>query len=78
METKPLSCEQAVRLFFSYLDRALSGEDIEALETHLQACLDCCEKLEFSRKLDAFVKARITEAPLPPGIQERIKRAVGL
>jgi anti-sigma factor (TIGR02949 family) len=71
---RPLSCDQAVKQFFAYLDRALSGEPVEALEAHLEACLDCCERLAFSRKLDAFVKQRLGEAPLPEGIEERLRR----
>ena len=76
MERKELSCEQAVRQFYAYLDRALEGEDVKDLEAHLDACLDCCDRLEFSRKLDAIVKSRLGEAPLPDGIEERIRRAL--
>ena len=76
MKGQKLSCEQAVRQFFAYLDRALQGESLEALEAHLEACLDCCNKLEFSRKLDATVKDRLGKAPLPEGVEERIRRAL--
>lgn len=69
-----MTCEQAVRDFFAYLDRALSGEPLESLEAHLEACLDCCDKLQFGRDLDAFVKARLGDAPLPEGIEGRIRR----
>ncbi len=75
-KAKPLNCAEAVRQFFAYLDRALSGESLEALEAHLQTCLDCCDRLDFSRSLDDFVKARLGEAPLPEGIEERIRRAI--
>jgi anti-sigma factor (TIGR02949 family) len=71
---RPLSCDEAVKQFFAYLDRALSGEPMEALEAHLEACLDCCERLEFSRKLDTFVRQRLGDAPLPDGIEDRIRR----
>lgn len=74
---KPLSCDEAVRQFFAYLDRALAGESLEALEAHLEACLDCCDRLGFSRTLEEFVKRRLGEAPLPEGIQEKIRRAIG-
>jgi len=77
MGNEKLSCEQAIRQFYAYLDRALEGESLEALEAHLEACLDCCHKLEFSRKLDAFVKDRVRETPLPDGIEDRIRRALG-
>jgi anti-sigma factor (TIGR02949 family) len=73
---RPLSCDEAVRQFFAYLDRALSGEPMQALEAHLEACLDCCERLAFSRKLDAFVRDRLGEAPLPGEIEARIRRLI--
>lgn len=73
---KRLSCSEAVQQFFSYLDRALAGESLEALEEHLEACLDCCDRLRFSRSLDAFVKERLGGASLPDGLEERIRRAI--
>jgi anti-sigma factor (TIGR02949 family) len=69
-----MSCDEAVRQFFAYLDRALSGKRLEELEAHLQACLDCCDRLDFSRKMDRSVKERLGDAPLPEGIEERIRR----
>jgi anti-sigma factor (TIGR02949 family) len=71
-----MSCEDAQRRLFAYLDRALAGEDVEALETHLEACLECCDRLDFSRSLDAFVKARIGRTALPHGLVGRIRRAI--
>ena len=77
MESRKLTCDQAVEQFFAYLDRALEGEALEALEAHLEACLDCCEKLDFSRKLDRAVKARLEEGPLPEGLEAKIRRVLG-
>jgi anti-sigma factor (TIGR02949 family) len=74
--TTRLTCAQAVRQFFAYLDRALAGEPLEALEKHLADCLDCCDRLEFNRRLDAFVKARIGEAPLPEGLEARLRQGL--
>ena len=71
-----MSCDQAVRQFFAYLDRALAGEPLEALEQHLEACLDCCDKLQFSRRLDTFVRLRLGEGPLPSGLEERIRLGI--
>lgn len=72
----PLTCEQAVRQFFAYLDRALSGEPLQDLETHLEACLDCCDRLGFSRQLDAFLKERLPDSPMPTGLETRIRTAL--
>lgn len=75
-EMKRMTCADAMQQFFAYLDRALSGEPLEALEAHLEECLACCNKLAFSRQLDAFVKARLGEAPLPSRLEERIRQVL--
>jgi anti-sigma factor (TIGR02949 family) len=69
-----MTCEQAMRQFFAYLDRALSGESLEALESHLEGCLECCDRLKFSRQLDFFVRDSVRKAPATAGIEERIRR----
>lgn len=71
-----LTCADAVTRFFAFLDRALAGEALDELEAHLDACLDCCDKLAFSRQLDAFVKDRLLEASLPPGVENRLRQAL--
>jgi hypothetical protein len=74
--TGRLTCEEAVSQFFAYLDRALEGAPLEAMDKHLEECLDCCDRLQFSRRLDAFVKARLGEAPLPEGLEERLRQGL--
>jgi len=70
---RQMSCEEAVREFFAYLDRALSGEPLESLEAHLEECLDCCDRLQFSRQLDSVVKARIDAGTVPAGVEDRLR-----
>jgi anti-sigma factor (TIGR02949 family) len=72
----PISCEQAVKRFFAYLDRALAGESLEELEAHLAACLACCDKLAFSRQVDAFVKSRLPDHPVPAALEARVRLAL--
>lgn len=72
-----MSCDEAIRAFFAYIDQALDGERLEALEAHLGTCLDCCDRLEFSKRLDDFVKAHLDRSTLPEGIEERVRRALG-
>jgi mycothiol system anti-sigma-R factor len=71
-----LTCAQAVQQFFAYLDRAMSGEEVADLEAHLAACLDCCDKLAFSRELDAFVKRHLPDNPVPTALEARVRRAL--
>ena len=73
---KPIACSEATQQFFAYLDRVLSGESLEALEAHLENCLACCDQLEFTRKLDAFVKERVRHTSIPLGMEERLKSAL--
>jgi hypothetical protein len=73
---KPIACSEATQQFFAYLDRVLSGESLEALEAHLENCLVCCDQLEFTRKLDAFVKERVRHTSMPLGMEERLKRVL--
>ena len=75
VSVRKMTCEEAVRQFFAYLDRAISGEPLDALEEHLEACLDCCDRLQFSRRLDAFVMS-LGETRLPHGLQERIRLGI--
>jgi anti-sigma factor (TIGR02949 family) len=75
-DMKRMTCADAMRQFFAYLDRALSGEALDSLEAHLEECLACCDKLAFNGQLDAFVKARLGEAPLPSRLEERIRQAL--
>lgn len=72
----PLTCEQAVKQFFAYLDRALTGEAFENLEAHLAECLACCDKLAFSRQLDAFVRGHLPDNPVPAALEARVRRAL--
>jgi anti-sigma factor (TIGR02949 family) len=71
-----LSCAQAMTQFVAYLDRALSGETLVDLETHLEACLSCCDKLAFSRQLDGFIKSRLPDDAMPAGLEARIRQAL--
>lgn len=71
-----ITCEEAARQFFGYLDRALGGAPLEALEKHLEECLDCCDRLQFSRRLDAFMRERLGDAPLPEGLEVRLRQGL--
>ena len=71
-----LTCEVAVQEFFAYLDRALAGDAVHELEEHLRSCLECCDRLAFSRRLDWFVRYRLRELAMPDGLEERIRRTL--
>lgn len=72
-----LTCDEAMRQFFAYLDRALSGDAQEEIEAHLEECLNCCDRLAFSRHLDGVVKARLADPEMPADLEERIRKRLG-
>lgn len=69
-----LTCEEAMRQLFAYLDRALSGQTTDEVEAHLEECLSCCDRLAFGRRLDSFVKGRLANADLPDDLEARLRR----
>ena len=71
-----MTCEEAVRQFFAFLDRALEGESLDRFEAHLEDCLDCCDRLQFSRRLDTFVRDRLGEDALPEGLEDRLRQGL--
>jgi mycothiol system anti-sigma-R factor len=71
-----LTCEQAVKQLFAYLDRALTDEPLDDFEAHLESCLSCCDKLAFSRRFDAFVRSRLPEDAVPTSLEGRIRQAL--
>jgi len=69
-----LTCEEAMRQLFTYLDRALSDQAMDEMQAHLEECLSCCDKLAFGRRLDSFVKGRLADADLPADLEARLRR----
>jgi anti-sigma factor (TIGR02949 family) len=59
-----ITCAEAVRQLWEYLDQALSPDDFEAVEGHLAFCRRCCGELEFARELRRFLASQAaTEVP---------------
>ncbi len=48
---KKLSCEEALKKLFDYIDRELDSAETEILEMHLSNCRHCLDRVEFERLL---------------------------
>ena len=71
----PITCSEAVRQLWDYLDRVISVEDRERIEEHLSFCRTCCGELEFAKELRHFlVSAEAHE--IPADVKERLDRFV--
>ncbi|HXF56933.1 MAG TPA: zf-HC2 domain-containing protein [Actinomycetota bacterium] len=53
-----ITCAEAVRQLWEYLDRELSAEDRERVEEHLAFCRQCCGEREFAEELRRLLAAQ--------------------
>ena len=67
-----ITCSQAVRQLWSYLEHEVSAADAARIEEHLNVCRRCCGELEFGQELRAFL-ADNARPDLPGDVQERLK-----
>lgn len=52
---KPISCEQALKRVFDFIDGQLKDRSREELEQHLAVCRHCFDRVEFEK----LVKTRL-------------------
>ena len=66
-----ISCDDAVRRLWEYLDGAVGGADKQAIEEHLSVCKRCCGEAEFADELREFMSSHASDE-LPNSAQERL------
>jgi mycothiol system anti-sigma-R factor len=67
-----ISCSEAVRQLWEYLDGSVEPSDREAIEEHLSLCRRCCGELEFAKELRRFLAANARET-IPDGVRARLE-----
>lgn len=70
-----ITCSEAVRQLWDYLDQAIAAEDQERVERHLAFCRTCCGELEFAKELRAFLASGVAQE-IPPDVKARLERFV--
>jgi mycothiol system anti-sigma-R factor len=66
-----ITCADAVKQLWEYLDGALSEQDRVAIEEHLSFCRRCCGEVEFAHELRGFL-ARDAVEEMPDEIRARL------
>jgi mycothiol system anti-sigma-R factor len=66
-----ITCAEAVRQLWEYLDGALPDEDRAAIEEHLSFCRRCCGEVEFAEELRRFL-AREAGEEIPDEVRMRL------
>jgi len=66
-----ISCSQAVKQLWDYIDGAVEGPQRAALEEHLGVCRRCCGEMEFAEELRTFL-AESGDVELPDYVRQRL------
>lgn len=67
-----ISCSEAVRQLWEYLDGELAEGVREKVGEHLAACLRCCGEAEFAGELRRFLGAHGHDEVLPDDVRRRL------
>lgn len=66
-----ITCAEAVRQLWAYLDGVVDEPSREAIDEHLSFCRRCCGEVEFAQELRAFLAANAAEE-LPGDVRARL------
>jgi mycothiol system anti-sigma-R factor len=66
-----ITCAEAVRQLWEYLDGAVDEQQRRAIEEHLSFCRRCCGELEFAEEMRAFLATHAAEE-LPDDVRARL------
>lgn len=66
-----ISCAEAVRQLWEYLDDMVAPSERTSIEAHLARCRRCCGELEFATELRRTL-ASSAEESIPEGVLRRL------
>lgn len=70
-----ISCHEAVRHLWEYLDDTLDEADRALVEQHLARCRRCCGEVEFAAEL-RHVLARSATTDIPADVLRRLNQTL--
>jgi len=66
-----ITCSEAVRQLWDYLDGVVDPAHRELIDEHLAFCRRCCGELEFAEELRGFMSSHAQEE-LPADVRARL------
>lgn len=66
-----ISCSEAVRRLWEYLDDDLQGDDRQRIDDHLAFCRRCCGEAEFAVELRRLLTSAATPR-MPSDVERRL------
>jgi RNA polymerase sigma-70 factor (ECF subfamily) len=73
----PAACVEACRNLYGYLDSELDPATLTSVQQHLAVCRQCCNRLEFQRRLEATIREGLGRR-IPRSLRSRLRRLVQL
>lgn len=70
-----ITCHDAVRRLWEYLDHTVDEVDRSLVEEHLSRCRRCCAEMEFAHELRRML-AQGTAVEVPPDVLARLDRTL--
>ncbi len=73
MSPKDISCQDALRSIYEYLDGELTPDSAEAVHHHFEICERCYPHLKFTSSFrDAVHRAATSQEEAPPELRRKI------
>jgi len=70
-------CNETLNELYNFLDGELGPDVRNAVQHHLDDCMDCLQVFDFHAELRQVIKAKCVEQHIPPGLMERVKGCFG-
>jgi mycothiol system anti-sigma-R factor len=70
-----ITCSEAMKQLWEYLDGVVDESDRAAIEEHLSLCQRCCGGLEFAEELRQFLAGSAHEE-IPDDVRARLSAAL--
>jgi mycothiol system anti-sigma-R factor len=67
-----MTCQEAVKRLYEFLDRELDNVTAAQIETHLDLCRLCCDHLEFERKMKELIHNSCISEKAPQILKDKI------
>jgi anti-sigma factor RsiW len=71
-----MTCQELHDLLFDYIGGELIVEQRQTIEIHISGCPDCTIRIETYRHTVRLARALPKCGPLPPAVEERLRKVV--